>query len=147
MTSPADVVEREIFIAAPPPVVFRFLVEPALMAQWIGLDHQLDPRPGGIFRMEVSKGNIARGRYTEVTPFRRVAFTWGWDSQDPTLAMLSPGASLVEFDLEPKDEGTLLRLRHSRLPSDAAAIHRERWSLYLARLETVARRRDREAVT
>ena len=29
-------IEREIFIAAPPETVFRFFVEPALMARWFG---------------------------------------------------------------------------------------------------------------
>ena len=72
-------VEREIFIAASPETVFRFFVEPALMALWFGQRHTLDPRPGGIFRVEVGAGNIAHGTYTEVTPHRRIAFTWGWE--------------------------------------------------------------------
>jgi uncharacterized protein YndB with AHSA1/START domain len=132
------VIEREIFIAAPPEKVFEFLVEPSLMARWIGLQHNLDPRAGGIVEIEVSQGNVARGAYTEVTPFRRVAFTWGWDSQDPALALVPPGASLVEFELEPKDGGTLLRVRHSGLPEIASTIHGERWSLYLGRLQAAA---------
>src|SRR5215475_11489991 len=109
-------IERVIFIELPPEEVFRYLVEPVLMARWIGLSHDLDPRPGGRFRVEVSGGNIATGRYVEVVPSRRVAFTWGWESQDPGLALLPPGASLVEIDLEAKGRGTVLRLRHSRLP-------------------------------
>jgi uncharacterized protein YndB with AHSA1/START domain len=143
MSGEGSVIEREIFIDAPPETVFGFLIEPVLMAQWIGRFHRLDPRPGGIFQVEVSRGNVARGVYTEVTPFRRVAFTWGWDSQDPTLATLPPGVSLVEFELEAKDGGTRLLLRHSRLPTAASTIHAERWSLYLRRLETVMRRRGR----
>jgi uncharacterized protein YndB with AHSA1/START domain len=110
-----------------------------------GKRHRLDPRPGGIFQVEVSRGNVAHGVYTEVTPFRRVAFTWGWDSQDPTLAMLPPGVSLVEFDLEEKDGGTRLLLRHSHLPNTASTIHAQRWSLYLGQLEAVARGSGRSA--
>jgi uncharacterized protein YndB with AHSA1/START domain len=129
------IVEREIFIALPPEEVFRYLVEPALMARWIGLSHDLDPRPGGRFRVEVSSGNIASGHYVEVLPPWRVAFTWGWESEDATLSLLPPGASLVEVDLKAKDRGTLLRLRHSRLPTDLAGRHHERWSFYLANLQ------------
>ena len=66
-------VEREIFIAASPETVFRFFVEPAFMARWFGQRHTLNPCPGGIFRVEVSNGNIAHGTYTEVTPHRRIA--------------------------------------------------------------------------
>jgi uncharacterized protein YndB with AHSA1/START domain len=108
------------------------------MARWIGRSHELEPRPGGRFRVEVSNGNIACGRYVEVVAPWRVAFTWGWESQEGDLAVLPPGASLVEVDLEVKDSGTLLRLRHSRLPADLAGRHGERWSFYLANLQAMA---------
>ena len=139
-----DAIEREIFVAAAPDIVFGFLIDATLMAKWIGLFHTLDPRPGGVFQVEVSRGNVARGVYTEVTPFRRVAFTWGWETQDEALALLPPGASLVEFELEPKDAGTLVHLRHSRLPKASSAIHGERWSFYLGQLEAAVRSRGRD---
>jgi uncharacterized protein YndB with AHSA1/START domain len=139
MSGEGGVIERRIFIDAPPEIVFRFLVDLRLMAHWIGVFHSLDPRPGGLSQVEVSRGNVARGAYTEVTPPRRVAFTWGWDSDDPSLALTPPGASLVEIELEPKDGGTLLRLRHSRLPDVTILIHGERWLLYLDRLQAAAR--------
>ena len=129
-------VEREIFIAASPETVFGFFIEPALMARWFGQQHTLDPRPGGIFRVEVGARNFARGTYTEVTPHRRIAFTWGWEGRGD----LPPGRSLVEIELVPKDGGTLLRLRHSGLPKTAEAPftpedHGKRWANYLARLQ------------
>jgi uncharacterized protein YndB with AHSA1/START domain len=139
MTGERGVIERQIFIAASPETVFSFLVEPELMSQWIGVFHALEPQAGGGFHVEVSPGNVARGTYTEVTPPSRVAFTWGWDSSDPNLALMSPGSSLVEIELERKDGGTLLRLRHSGLPDVTIPIHRERWLIYLDRLQAVAR--------
>jgi len=145
MRDEGGAVEREIFIAASPETVFNFLIDPALMAHWIGAFHKLEPRPGGIFQIEVSPGNVARGVFTEVTPPHRVAFTWGWESNDPTLAVLPPGASLVEIELVRVESGTRLRLRHSRLPEAASEIHRERWSHHLAGLQTVAHERGRGA--
>ena len=117
-------------------MVFEFLTDAQLMVHWLGSFQQLDPQPGGVFQVEVSPGNIARGEYTEIVPFRRVAFTWGWSSPRPDLAVLRPGASLVEIELEPRDGGTRLRLRHSRLPEGLPPIHAERWSVYLGRLAT-----------
>jgi uncharacterized protein YndB with AHSA1/START domain len=137
------VVEREIFISALPEAVFGFLVDPALMAHWIGAFHRLEPCPGGIFQVEVSPGNIARGVFTEVTPPHRVAFTWGWESRDPELAILPPGQSLVEIELIRREGGTLLRLRHSHLPEALSNIHRERWAVHIARLQSAASERDR----
>jgi uncharacterized protein YndB with AHSA1/START domain len=131
-------VEREIFIAASPEVVFSFLIDSALMTYWIGASHKLEPRPGGTFEVEVSPGNVARGVFTEVTPPHRVAFTWGWDSQDAVLATLPPGQSFVEIELFRSEGGTLLRLRHSRLPENLLDIHRERWAVHIGRLQNVS---------
>jgi hypothetical protein len=39
------------FIAAPPQLVFGFFVRPVLTATWIAVSHELDHRPGGIFRI------------------------------------------------------------------------------------------------
>jgi uncharacterized protein YndB with AHSA1/START domain len=112
------------------------------MANWIGLFHRLEPHPGGTFQVEVSPGNVARGVFTEVRPPDRVAFTWGWESQDPELASLPPGTSLVEIELTEKDGGTILRLRHSRLPEAASDIHRERWAVHIERLQVAASKHD-----
>ena len=136
------VIERDIFVAASPETVFAFLTDPALMAEWIGASHQLNATPGGALRIQFSQGDIARGLYTEVLRHRRVAFTWGWErtsaGQNPALAILPPGASLVEIDLEPKQGGTVLHFRHSHVPKNLAERHRERWSHYLVRLQTAA---------
>ena len=131
------IIEREVLIAEVPEVVFGFHVDPLLMMRWIGLSHTLEPRPGGVFRVEISRGNVACGLYTEVTPPRRVAFTWGWESQAPSLAALPPGASLVEIELESRSGGTLLSLRHSRLPRAVSQIHGDRWLVHLGRLAAV----------
>lgn len=136
MAGEDGVVEREIHIAAPPAAVFEFFRDPALMVLWLGRGHVVDARPGGVFRVEVSDGNIASGTYTVIDPPRRIAFTWGWETQNFAQAPLPPGASLVEIELEPKDGGTLVRLRHRGLPDAMADMHRDRWGRYLRRLES-----------
>ena len=134
MSKEAAPVERKLFIEAEPEIVFGFFVDPSLMAEWFGISHLLEARPGGKFRVEVSQGNVAIGVFTEVTPYRRVSFTWGWESVNTTLAALKPGASRVEIDFFPQDGGTLLRLLHTGLPKNLENIHAERWALYLGRL-------------
>ena len=128
------VIEREIFIAASPETIFHFLVDPLLMARWIGSSHTLEPRVNGLLRVEFSRGDVASGQYKEIVPNRRVVFTWGWESKDPALRTLKPGESLVEIELEPQRGGTLLRLRHSRLPKGISEMHEDRWAYYLKKL-------------
>jgi uncharacterized protein YndB with AHSA1/START domain len=127
-------VERSVIIEADPETVFGFLIDPKLMAEWFGISHLVEAKPGGTFRVEVSAGNVAVGVFTEVTPNRRLAFTWGWESSSPTLSTLKPGGSHVEIDLETHPRGTLLRLVHRGLAEGLATIHGERWAHYLDRL-------------
>src|SRR5215471_12852508 len=93
-TMEEGVVEREIFIAAPPATVFAFFRDPALMVEWLGRGKVLDARPGGAFRVEVSDGNVASGSYRVVDPPRRIVFTWGWEAQNFADGRLPPGASM-----------------------------------------------------
>ena len=135
MSRGSVIIEREIFIAASPETIFAFLIDPALMTRWFGIKNMLEPRPGGVFSVRVALDHLARGVFRQVVPHRKVAFTWGWESKDPLLAALKPGESLVEIELEPQEGGTLVRLRHSRLPKDISEIHAARWSYYLGRLQ------------
>lgn len=138
------VIEIERRIEARPETVFSYFTDPELFIQWQGFDARLDPRPGGVFRVTVTgrTGVIARGRYVEVDPPRRIVFTWGWEQVEGLpegMDGLEPGASTVEVDLVPDGEGTILRLRHSGLPTDAnRRVHTQGWNLTLGRLVIVA---------
>ena len=45
------------------------------MVQWKGVDAALDPRPGGLYRVNVTCRETAIGEYVEVTPYSRIVFT------------------------------------------------------------------------
>jgi uncharacterized protein YndB with AHSA1/START domain len=47
----------------------------------MGSKGTFDPRPGGIYRLEMNEGWIALGEFVEVDPPRRVVFTWGWEAR------------------------------------------------------------------
>lgn len=49
-----------------------------LEAQGQGVKAELDPRPGGVYRVWMDADTVARGEYVEVESPRRVVFTWGW---------------------------------------------------------------------
>jgi uncharacterized protein YndB with AHSA1/START domain len=131
------VVELERRIAASPAEVFDYLTDPEKYTRWKGDRAELDPRPGGRYRVRMGPEAVASGEYVEVVPPERVVFTWGWEGSGD----VPPGSTTVEITLRPDGDDTILRLRHSGLPSDAdAALHREGWEMYLARLISVAGR-------
>jgi len=128
--------EGETRVEAPPDVVYRYLTDPELYVRWGGRKAELDPRPGGIYRVELNPGFVSLGEYAEASPPTRLAYTFGWETEDEHP--IPPGSTLVEIDLVPDGDATLVRIKHSGLPEDAVDDHREGWSVYFARLAIAA---------
>jgi uncharacterized protein YndB with AHSA1/START domain len=129
------VVRREVQIAAPPATVFAFLTDPEKIVRWMGTEASMEPHSGGIYLVNVTATSLARGRFIEVIPVHRLAYSFGWDGR-PNVP---PESSLIEIDLLDRDGGTLLRLTHSGLPdAQECANHEEGWTHYLGRLGVAA---------
>ena len=113
-----DAIQGEVQIAAPPERVFQALTDPRQLMHWWGqkgMYHhtgwRADVRPGGQWRsdgvsdVDGSPYHVS-GEYAEVDPPRLLSFTW-------TASWMSSSTTLVRWELEPVDGGTLVRLRHS----------------------------------
>ena len=135
MPAATSVVEHEVRVGASPETVFGFFTDPAKMVQWMGVEATLDPRPGGVCRIDVVGAAPLLGEFVEVDPFTRVAFTWGWEEK---FFGMPPQASVVEVTLEEDGAETIVRLAHRRLPAVAVEFHTRGWHHYLARLAVVA---------
>jgi uncharacterized protein YndB with AHSA1/START domain len=137
---PGEAVERAVRIAASPATVFEFFTDPEKQVVWMGRRAELDPRPGGIYRVEISDQVIARGEFVEVDTPSRLVYTFGWEGQEAGSGEhgVPPGSSRVEVTLEPDGDGTLVTLRHYDLPEEARPIHGQGWELFLGRLEIAA---------
>ncbi len=135
----SDAVEKEVRIAARPETVFPFFIDPEKMTRWKGTEAELDPRPGGLYRVNVTGRDVAKGEYVEITPNTRVVFTWGWEGDEQSVP---PGSSTVEITLTPDGDGTLVRLRHFGLAPEEREGHAKGWGNYLNRLGAVGEGRD-----
>jgi uncharacterized protein YndB with AHSA1/START domain len=119
------------WIAASPPTVFAFFTDSERWAAWQGVGGTVDARVGGQLRVIMPDAAAASGQFIEVVPPRRIVFTWGWEGNEIPVP---PRSSTVMIELEPADNGTLLRLTHSGLPADVGELHRKGWERYLDRL-------------
>lgn len=132
-------IEREIEIDASPETVWEFLVDPEKALRWWGQAIEFDARPGGAYTIEVTRTHTASGQFLELDPPRRLVYSWGWAAGGPERDLVPPGSTTVEIDLVPHGAGTLLRLRHSGLPSaESAAAHSAGWDHYLGRCAVAA---------
>jgi uncharacterized protein YndB with AHSA1/START domain len=125
-------VERRI--AARPAAVYAYLTDSERWARWQGESAEIEPVPGGRFRMTVANASTAEGEFVALEPDRRVVFTWGWVGHPA----VPPGSSTVEVELLPDGDGTLVRLTHRGLPPEERSIHRAGWDHYLPRLAAAA---------
>src|SRR5262245_14792274 len=127
---PGGPVVKTIVINASPEHVFTCFTDPARMLRWIGTAIELDPRPGGLFRVVPNGVDVIVGKFLELTPPSRVVFTWGFEGAGQALPA---GASIVEVTLRAVDGGTEVRLVHRSLPQDTVDRHDRGWQHYLAR--------------
>jgi uncharacterized protein YndB with AHSA1/START domain len=122
-------------IEAPPEIVFSYLTDSSRFVKWMGVGAQLDPRPGGRYRIDVDGQHVASGEYREVDPPRRLVMSWGWEGH-PTMP---PGSTTVEITLTPDRDATLLRLRHLGLPNEGERRqHGDGWKRYVQQLANLA---------
>src|SRR5882672_9872769 len=126
---------REIMIDATPETIWPFLTEPAKHIEWEGTVAEIDPRPGGIYRVLVAGQFQSAGEYVEVVPLEKVVFTFGWEEDGHPIP---PGSTTIEISLHPEGDKTRVRLVHRGLPEDAVSDHTRGWDHYLARLAIAA---------
>ena len=133
-------VVREIAIDASPETVWQFLVDPEKATRWMGMSATLDPRPGGVYRVEVIPGHTASGAFVELDPPNRLVQTWGWEPDENGEARsVQPGSTTIEIELVAEGDGTLLKFTHRELPDAAnAESHAHGWDHYFARLVVAA---------
>jgi uncharacterized protein YndB with AHSA1/START domain len=129
----------EIVIDARPATIFPFLTDPVKHLEWMGTQAELEPRPGGTYRVRVGGEHPSAGEFVEVVPNERVVFTFGWDEPDHPIPS---GTTTVAISLIPEGDKTRVRLVHTGLPEDAVSDHTAGWDHYLGRLALAATGRD-----
>jgi uncharacterized protein YndB with AHSA1/START domain len=132
-------VEKSLFIAAPPARVYELLTREHLLIEWLAPTARIDARPGGEVSWTHVNGDSVVGEFVELVADRRVVFTFGWDRADVAIP---EGSTTVEIDLRPARGGTELRLVHRGLDGPMADAHSGGWDNYLARLAARAEGRE-----
>jgi len=126
---------------APRERVFRAWTDPKAIARWLApadefttTVHELDPRVGGRYRVEMRTGDdafIVAGTYREIRPPERLVFTWRWEYEPESAE------SLVTIELFERERGaaTELVLSHERISDrESRDKHEHGWKGCLDRL-------------
>jgi uncharacterized protein YndB with AHSA1/START domain len=105
---------------------------------WETPEARVDLRIGGEVRIvmhnpDKDENYGARGRYTEIDPPRRLAFTWLWDEPEHDQV-----EQMIEIDFTETDGRTTMRFVHRDLWNDEVAVdHEDGWTKCFNNLQRV----------
>jgi len=156
-----NIIQGEVFIAAPPARVFEAITDPKQVPRWWGqqgmyriTEWKCDVRAGGKWSSvgQSQDGSTFRvdGEYIEVDPPRLLVHTWiaSWSGNIETV---------VRWELEPTDihglqpsgprragTGTMLKIRHTGFAAapDAAKNHADGWKRVLGWMQAYVEREE-----
>ena len=131
----SETLEIERTFQAPAQAVFEAWTSEEVLRRWFHAMHdwetshaEVDLRVGGALRLvmlDPEKGveHGGGGRYTEIDPPNRLAFTWVWDRDEEDRQ------TLIELDFEESGGATTVRFTHSNLRDrETVDDHRVGWN-------------------
>jgi uncharacterized protein YndB with AHSA1/START domain len=140
-------IERETMIAAPVERVWSLLTEAELVGTWFcDAGAEIDLRPGGAMVLRWTEHGTTHARVVDVEPHRRFSYRWAAEAESEQI---EGNSTLVEFTLDPTDEGTRLRVVESGFEDLAETDEQRRarvednsegWEIQLGRVRERAER-------
>ncbi|GAA5059149.1 SRPBCC family protein [Nocardia callitridis] len=140
-------------IRAPRATVYRLLLDPIAVAQWMvptgmtSVVHEFEARAGGGFRISLTydapteagkttaRTDTSHGHFARLVPDQLVVQVVEFETADPALA----GQQTITYTLEDADGGTLLRGVHEDLPDGVPPEDNELgWRISLDQLANLA---------
>lgn len=129
-------------VHAPPSRVYRAWTDPSQVALWFApsaefetVVHELDPREGGTYRIEMrhpdGSTHIAIGEYRDMEKDARLTFSWRWEG--------TPMAdTVVTVEFLRRGDSTEVVLTHSQFPSeDQRDEHTKGWTACFSRMKAL----------
>ena len=125
-------VTKSIWIDAEPEVVFPYFTDADKMARWCGRSAELDPVPGGTYRLDMGDTGVIKGRFVrvEAPTFVSIAI------DGPDEAEIPP--SVLEVSISAEAGGSRVDLRHSGLEPPFSVMAGRGLDHHLARLSVAA---------
>jgi uncharacterized protein YndB with AHSA1/START domain len=140
-------IERETMIAAPVERVWALLTEADHVGRWFcDAGAEIDLRPGGAMVLRWTEHGTTHAQVVDVEPHRRFSYRW---AAAAGTEQLEGNSTLVEFTLDPTNDGTRLRVVESGFEELAETDEQRRarfednsegWEIQLARVRDEAER-------
>ena len=107
-------IKHQLFFPHPPAAVWEYLTNAQLMELWL-MKNDFQPIVGHEFQFrtnphpDVDFGGTFYCKVLEIVPFKKLSYSWKTGPGDGSTTI----DSVVNWELQPKDNGTLLLLDHN----------------------------------
>ena len=119
-------ITKELWINVPVEDVYRCFTEETSMLTWHGKEVELNPVPGGIYRVVFENGDVILGEFLEVIPCKKL-----WYKADYGAV-----STKVEVHFVSENEGTTIKLRQEFLSSRDSSTFNAGWDYFLRILKS-----------
>lgn len=116
---------KEVWINAPIEKAFASFTEAEAMLEWHGKEVEVNPVPGGIYKVIFEDGTTILGEYKEVISPSRVVYSANYNGVN----------SLVTIQFQTKDGGTLIQLQQEFDPKQDPSSFDQGWNYFLQLLQ------------
>ena len=98
-------VKQSVVVLTTPELAFEALTKGSELREWCSDEARAEVRPGGRYEIRWDSGYRTDGKFVEVDPPQRATVTWQGTEE--------PGATRVEFTVEPTGGGVAVTVVHS----------------------------------
>ena len=116
---------KNIWIDAPLESVYNCFTKSEAMLAWHGKEVELNPVPGGVYKVVFEDGTVILGQYLSVDPLKKVVYTASYGNVSSVIT--------VEFFEE--DGGTRLKLEQVFDPGQDISSFDAGWDYFLGLLQ------------
>jgi uncharacterized protein YndB with AHSA1/START domain len=115
------------YYRAAPDEVWAALTTPESIARWLAQPAEIELRPGGAFRLQLSQLETMDGLVRAADPPRLLELDWTRGGEEP---------SVLRFDLRPDGQGTVLVLDHRLIDATIGMRYMSVWERRLRNLDS-----------
>ncbi len=116
-----NILRKEIWIRTSIEKVFACFTKSEAMLEWHGKEIELDPVPGGIYKVVFEDGTVILGKYREVEMNKRVVYTASYGTVD----------SLIAIDFIEENGGVRIKIKQQFSPGQDTSPFDAGWDHFL----------------
>lgn len=117
----SNVLKKEIWIAASLDRVFNAFTKAEAMLAWHGKEVEVDPVPGGIYKVVFEDGTVINGSFISVEPLKSVEYSARYGQVD----------SLVKIRFIEENGGVTVKIRQEFTAEQDTSSFDHGWNYFL----------------